>query len=376
MQGPPTRILLVEDSAGDARLLRELLRDATSFRHELIHVERLADALARCDATATDVILLDLSLPDAHGLETVERMLATMPATPIIVLTGLDDDAVAVRAVHAGAQDYLVKGSVDSSLLVRSIRYARERKRLELERNRLLVQEREARAAAEAAVRARDEVLRIVSHDLGNSLSAVAVTAEVLLRTHLTTAAEITRQRLQSIRTTAEQMQRLRQDLLDVAMIEAGRLSMDRRKLSPRSVLQDAFARYGPVAAERGVALELNVGEDVRAVHADDARIGQVLSNLLGNALKFTPAGGRITLGMTQLDGAVRFFVTDTGAGIPEHELPRLFDRFWTTKAGNPHGAGLGLAIAKGIVDAHNGSFGVESRPGEGSTFSFTIPFA
>ena len=376
MPGRITRILLVEDNDGDARLIRELLREAASFPHELIHVDRLAEARSRHAAAAADVILLDLSLPDAHGLETVERMLEAAPGVPMIVLTGLDDDVTALRAVHVGAQDYLVKGSVNSSLLIRSIRYARERKRLELERNTLLVQERAARAAAEAAVRARDEVLRVVSHDLGNALTAVVVNAEVLLRTQLSAPEELTRQRLRSICTTAEQMQRLRQDLLDFAMIEAGRLSMERRRVSPRKVLEEAFERHNALAAAKSISFVCSPDEGARAIRADEARLDQVLSNLLNNALKFTPVGGDIVLGARSEDDYVRFYVADTGPGIPEGEQAHLFERFWTTKAGNPHGAGLGLAIVKGIVDAHDGRIEVESRPGQGTTFSFTIPFA
>src|SRR5690606_21201339 len=164
------RILLVEDNPGDARLLREHLREAGSLHFELTHVERLSEAREKVRTDEIDVVLLDLSLPDAHGLETVRSMLESAPEAPIIVLTGLDDDATAVQAVQAGAQDFLVKGHVDGPLLARAVRYAMERKRLDQERALLLESEREARATAEAAVRGRDEVLRVVAHDLGNSL--------------------------------------------------------------------------------------------------------------------------------------------------------------------------------------------------------------
>ncbi|HUE77099.1 MAG TPA: hybrid sensor histidine kinase/response regulator [Longimicrobiales bacterium] len=374
MEERPIRILLVEDNEGDARLLRELLLEARSFPHALTHVERLEAARSRMEAEGADVVLLDLSLPDAHGLETVSRMLATAPDAPIIVLTGLDDDDIAVRAVHAGAQDYLVKGHVDGGVLARSIRYACERKRLEQERGELLRREREARAAAEAAVRARDEVLRIVSHDLGNSLSALLVTAEVLLRTHTVEPGERTQRRLENIRAMAEQMQRLRQDLLDVAMIEAGRLSIEPREIAPGAVVEQACERFAALALDKSVALVCRVPDAPRPVLADDARLGQVLSNLLANAIRFTPSRGEVAVGVERSETDTRFFVTDSGPGIPEEDLPRLFDRFWTTKAGNPQGAGLGLAIAKGIVEAHGGRIWAERGAAGGSTFFFTIP--
>jgi signal transduction histidine kinase len=374
MSDSPLRILLVEDSPGDARLLRELLRDAPSLRFELTHVERLEEARAKVAAEGTDVVLLDLSLPDAHGMETVTRMLEAAPEVPIIVLTGLDDETTAVKAVQAGAQDYLVKGHVEGALLGRAIRYARERKHLELERARLLASEREARATAESAVRGRDEVLRVVAHDLGNSLSAVLVTTWVLLQTLPSEeSAPGVRKRIESIRSVATEMQRLRQDLLDVALLEAGRLSVHREALYPSTIVEASLERYAPLSAEKGVSLESRVGEDLPVVMGDEARLLQVMANLLTNAVKFTSAGGRILIGADPVEGGVRFYVRDTGQGIPPESLSHLFDRFWTTRKNNPGGAGLGLAIAKGIVEAHGGKMWVESKPGEGSTFFFTV---
>ena len=374
MNERPIRVLLVEDNAGDARLLRELLRDAPAFRHELTHVERLAEAQAAVQQKQADVVLLDLSLPDGTGMSTVARMLEAAPDVPIIVLTGLDDESTAVHAVHAGAQDYLVKGQADGGMVARSISYARERKRLEQERRDLLAREHEARLAAEAAVLARDEVLRVVSHDLGNSLSAILVMATVLLRTHTQESHDANAKRIDSIRMIAEQMQRLRQDLLDVSMIEAGRLSMDARPVDVGKVLERACELYSALATEKSIALVCSQIDDSRRVQADEQRLLQVLANLLTNALKFTPAGGEVIVGVEPLDSEVRFFVSDTGSGISPDHLPHLFDRFWTNRTSNPHGAGLGLAIAKGIVEAHGGRIEALSRPGAGSTFRFTIP--
>lgn len=369
-----TRILLVEDNPGDARLIRETLREAESFPFQLTHADRLAAAEERLAGEAFDVVLLDLSLPDAHGLETVRRTLQAGPEVPIIVLTGLDDETLAVAAVQAGAQDYLVKGRLDGTLVARAIRYAMERKRLERERAHLLRSEREARATAEAAVRARDDVLRVVSHDLGNSLSAVLVTTTLLLRS-LPEMGEV-RPRVASIRQLAEQMQRLRQDLLDVASIEAGRLSVEPDWCEPGELLEATREHFSPVAAERGVCLETRAEEGLPPVVADRERVLQVLANLVGNALKFTPGGGRVGLSAERVPGGVRIAVADTGPGIAPEHLPHVFDRFWKTQGGNRHGAGLGLAICKGIVEAHGGSIGVESVLAGGSTFAFTLPAA
>lgn len=373
----PLRILLVEDNPGDARLIRETLRDAGSLAFELQHADRLSAALPLLAAHAADVALLDLSLPDAHGLETVTRALSAAPGVPIVVLTGLDDETVAIQAVQAGAQDYLVKGQVEPGTLARALRYAMERKRLEAERARLLEAEHEARTAAEAAVRARDEVLRIVAHDIGNSLSAVKIHALVLERTlPVDDAGGEARKRTAAIRDLTAQMDRLRQDLLDVAAIEAGRLAVEPVELEVAAVVAEAVESLAGLAAEKGVALSAAVEEGLPRVFADRERVLQVLANLAGNAVKFTPSGGRVEVSAAREGDEVRVAVRDTGAGIAAEDLPYVFDRFWQARSTRRAGAGLGLAIARGIVEAHGGRIAAESTVGQGSTFAFTLPVA
>jgi signal transduction histidine kinase len=368
------RILLVEDNPGDARLLREVLREGR-VRFDLVHVERLADAQRVLSDGPVDVILLDLSLPDAHGLETVERMLACGSDAPILVLTGLDDEDAAVQAVQAGAQDYLVKGQVEAVGLVRAMRYSLERKRLDLERLGLLRNEQEARSLAEAAVHARDEVLRVVAHDLGNSLSAVSIQAMLLERTPPERRDEETiRSRTGAIRHLVSGMQRLRQDLLDVASIDAGRLSIEPGSIDLGGVVEEALELHEGLAGEKVIRLVASVAAELPRVYADRARLLQVLGNLLGNAIKFTASGGTITVSASVAEGALRVSVADTGSGIPAEDLPHVFDRFWKARKGNRQGAGLGLAIVRGITEAHGGRIWAESELGVGSTFHLELP--
>lgn len=369
------RILLVEDNPGDARLLRVTLEEAQSLRFDLVHAARLSEALERVAEGPADVVLLDLSLPDAHGMETVTRMLDAAPDVPIIVLTGLTDETVAVQAVQAGAQDYLVKGTVDGGTLARAIRYAMERKRMEVERATLLRNEQDARAAAEAAVNARDEVLRVVAHDIGNSLSAVKIHTTVLERT-LPAGDVEARKRTEAIRHLAQQMDRLRQDLLDVAAIEAGRLSFEPGETALAQVVDDVLGTVAGMAGEKALSVESSVPAALPAVWADRERLHQVLSNLVGNAVKFTPAQGRIRVSAERDGDEVRVSVEDTGPGIPAEHLEHVFDRFWQARSTRRAGAGLGLAIARGVVEAHGGRIAARSEVGRGTTFEFTLPVA
>jgi signal transduction histidine kinase len=368
-------VLLVEDNPGDARLFREYLREAGLLSPAFVHVSRLEEARRAMEDASPDVVLLDLSLPDAHGLSTVIGMLEVAGEVPIIVLTGLADTNMAIQAVQRGAQDYLVKGEVDAAGLARSIRYSIERKQLDRERNRLLELEHEARRRAEAAVRARDEVLRIVSHDLGNPISGVLINTSVLLR-RVRDDEQLTeiRLRIEEIRTLALQMQRLRRDLLDVAVIEAGQLTITPQLVETGDIVRTALERMRPLAVEQEVVLEAEVAPSAERVVADRERILQVLDNLLGNAIKFSPSGGRGAVAVEELEGTTRFTVDDEGPGIPEENRERVFDRFWKVEERNRTGAGLGLAISKGIVEAHGGRIWVEGAPGSGSRFRFELP--
>jgi signal transduction histidine kinase len=220
------------------------------------------------------------------------------------------------------------------------------------------------------AVRARDEVLGIVAHDLRNPLQSISLQAEYLEGEACDPLA------VQGIRQSAKRMSRLVQDMLDVAHLEAGPLAIRRAPTPARSIAADAVEAQLSVAAASSLDLRLELPDDLPDVLADRDRLLQILDNLIGNALKFTPAGGRVTVGATADGEEVRFRVTDTGPGIPPDDLPHVFDRFWQAKRSDRRGAGLGLAIALGLVEAHGGRITVESVPGHGATFTFTVPVA
>jgi signal transduction histidine kinase len=228
-----------------------------------------------------------------------------------------------------------------------------------------------------AATQAREEVLAVVSHDLRNPLNAVLL-ASVILDEYGDPGQLGERERLQvrTIRNAAEQMATLIHDLVEVVALEAGTRVLQRDPVQPARAMRAAAEMYHGLAAERGITLAVDAGADVPDVHADRARLLQVLGNLLGNAVKFTPSGGTVTVGAAPSGDGVGFWVSDTGPGIDPAHLPRLFDRFWQARRGDRAGLGLGLAIAKGIVDAHGGRIWAESVPGQGSTFFFTLPVA
>ncbi len=614
-------ILLVEDNLGDARLLREALIEAEGFAHRVVHVERLGRAIATLEDQAVDVILLDLTLPDASGLDGLRRVHASHPATPVVVLTGLNDERLATEAVQAGAQDYLVKGEVDARLITKSIRYAVERARTE-EASRALAREQAANAtvaaerarlhslfmqaptaicvltgprlmfelanarylelvgkrdlagkplleaipeligqgfdtrmhgvlasgeeyhgkelacrlerggvlvdvvidfvyepmrnaegavesimviatdvtdqvmarkrveearrqaahseqkfqilaeaipqlvwsispdgaeaylsprwyeytgqsealalddkwrgaihpedyarwavaiagrtlwqleyrlrrhdgeyrwhlgrslphcapdgtilrwygtatdidAQRAAIRSRDDLLATVSHDLRGPLSAILLATEMLEEDNRG------RREIAVIGRSVKRMERLIQDLLDMASIESGHLSVAPAPRVVDELVEEAIDSIQPMAHAKTISLLSDVAVADIPVHCDRQRVLQVFSNILGNAVKFTPTAGKISVLARRPDPQfVKFAITDTGPGIEPEQLPFVFDRFWQAKDTAKAGTGLGLAICKGIIQQHGGSIWVESTVGVGTTFFFTLPVA
>ena len=244
-----------------------------------------------------------------------------------------------------------------------------------IERTRLLDAEREARAQAERALCVRDEVLAVVAHDLRSPLARVSTTAELLADDSLPEPES--RARLLGVMQRASRMMdRLIRDLLDVARLEGGRLKIEPRPVSLQSVVRDAATTFASLASERGVALETRVPDERVTIEADAMRLQQVIGNLLDNALRLTPDGGRVTLAARREGGRAIISVADTGPGIAAEDLPHLFDRFWQGARQRRGSAGLGLTIAKGIVEAHEGQLSVTSTLGKGTTFEVSLEVA
>ena len=225
-----------------------------------------------------------------------------------------------------------------------------------------------ARARAEAAVRSRERVMEIVAHDLRNPLGAIGMSAEALL---LKATRDEDRRDVERILRATSRMNRLIGDLVDVSGIEHETLAMTRTREPVESIIRETAEAFAPRAEQRHITLEVQSPPADLAIAADRARIVQLLGNLVGNALKFTPEGGRVAVRVSEQNQLVRFEVADTGPGIPPDDVPHIFEQYWK---GDGEGTGLGLFIARSIVEAHRGELGVKTAPGAGATFFFTLP--
>jgi PAS domain S-box-containing protein len=225
-------------------------------------------------------------------------------------------------------------------------------------------------------LQARDDMIGIVSHDLRNPVHAVKMLTGAILGEKDTPPSPQVVEYSEVIRQAAEQMDSLIQDLLDVTRVEAGRLSVDLLPVDTGTLLEESLRTLEPVAESKSIRLRLDAASDLPAVVADGERIAQALSNLVGNAVKFSPAGNEVTVKAAERDGDVIVSVADNGPGMTPDQLAHAFDRFWQSRRTDREGAGLGLAITKGIIDAHGGRIWAESEVGRGSTFHFTLPVA
>jgi signal transduction histidine kinase len=374
------RLLVVDDDEFDRMAVRRLLK-TSDLRTVVDEAATPEETLERLGGGSYDCILLDYYIPGVAGHSLIEAIGEAAPDVPVVIFTGRGDEDVAVDLMKAGVADYLPKASLTLERLTSSVRHALEITRIAARRRdaervmrESLKLEHEARARAEQAKNLRDEVLAIVAHDLRNPLHTILASSSAMLELPLS-AEERTRQ-LEVIRRSANTMNVLISDLLDVASIELGNLSIHRETFAIEDVLEHTIETFDHRANERGIALEHDLAEALPPVRGDRVRVAQVVSNLLANALKFTPEGGRIGLRTRYQDDAVEIAVENSGAGIAPADLPHVFERFWRADRTGRAGAGLGLAIAKGIVEAHDGRIWVESTPGETTTFRFTVPVA
>lgn len=237
---------------------------------------------------------------------------------------------------------------------------------------RLLDERTRALSTSNDALDLRDEFLALVSHDLRNPLSAIALNTELLER--LVSSGDPRLARIsRSLASSIAQMQRIISDLLDLAAIQAGKLSLQLQPGDARTSIEDAVEASRSIAAGKSIALEAVTGPDPLPARFDPGRIAQVLENLITNALKFTPAGGRISVEGQSAGEVVEIRVRDTGPGLQPEEIAVIFERYRQVEKRGRKALGLGLYIARSIVESHGGRIGAESVPGEGSTFLFTL---
>ncbi len=369
MDHQTTNVLLIEDNPGDADLVRLRLVEGKSPVN-VNCVSRLSDALASLTRETPSVVLLDLNLPDSRGAETVRRILQHAPNVPVVVLSGQDDEALAIKAVHQGVQDYLIKGDITSKRLERAIRYA-------VERQGLL---RALEISQKQQLEFKNQFLSHVSHELRTPLTCIHQYVTLLLDGLAGPMAPDQSDHLKTVLKSVNQLHAMIRDLLEATRAETGKMRIEPRCFALGDLVRQTVAMMRPMAAEKRIGLEIGVDQRLPLVHADPDRVLEVLINLVDNAIKFTPPEGAVMVQACIVEAdpsSVYVSVSDTGRGISPEAKALIFDRLYQdadSVDNNRSGLGLGLFICREIVRLHEGRIWVSSEPGQGSTFSFTLP--
>lgn len=408
MNKRPINVLLIEDDPDDAFFFEELLSENNRHAFKLFHVGMLQDGLDQLQNSHIDIVFLDLSLPDAQGLESFAQLNSEAPQLPVVVMSGLDDEIMAVNAVQAGAQDYLVKGQVSSNLLARSIQYAIERKRVrdalrrsheDLERrvvertaelaraNQLLQQEvterkriedalrdalhqLERRAAAlEVANQELEQFAHVASHDLKAPLRAIASLSEWIEEDLEDVLTGDTRHNMYLLRGRVHRMEALINGILQYS--RAGRGHAQVEHVSVRVLLVHIIDDLAPPDT-----FTIEISADMPTIMTERGKLEQVFTNLIGNAIKYhNRLDGVIRVTAANKEDFYEFSVADDGPGIDPKFHERIFVMFQTLQPRDEvESTGVGLAVVKKIVEEQGGMIRLESSAGNGSNFVFTWP--
>lgn len=368
------RVLVVEDSTTQALQLR-LLLESDGFRVDVVSFR--AAAIEFVSHTSVDVIAYDLTLPDSTGIDGLRVLLSATPRVPVVVLTANTDERLAIEALGCGAEDYLFKGQFDKPLLVRTMRYAIERRRIRRELEEATSALRIKNAELARANDEKNRFLGIAAHDLRNPLSVILGYTELMLSGDTGPITDNQMEVLDSVSSSVEFMLGLINDMLDFSMIQSGAIRLDLQRSDLAALLRKTVMTNHVLADKKSIEIAFEQFCHLEPLVIDSRKFEQVLHNLLSNAIKFSHPGTRVDARLERVGDCAIISIIDQGVGIPRSEVDTLFRPFQKTSArstGGERSTGLGLAIVRNIVEKHGGKIWCESEVGRGSTFRISLP--
>lgn len=354
------KILLIEDNPDDALLIRKALSGPSddalemNLRFEIEWAESLKGGIERLEKGTFNIILLDLGLPDSYGLDSIEK-LHSEADIPIVVLTGLNDGQMGMKALRKGAQDFLVKERALNNLLLRSVCYAIERHKIHKEMNEM-----------------REEFITVLTHDLKSPVASILGYAELIADPE---SGEISDRKLeyaQNIQHSGARLLNSINNIVETSKIEAGQMKIMFENFLISDLLKELRITFEPLAIKNKINLDFSCPEGT-SIYADIGKIREIFQNLISNALRYTPKGGTISIKVNPQDECVAIEVADTGCGITESEQKKLFKKFVTVND-RLQKTGMGLYIVKNFLKGHNSDIHLKSEQGKGTSFFFNLP--
>ena len=377
------RVLVVDDEKEIRAFLSKALSRLGGFHVELADSGK--EALCKLEKEPFDLVLTDLKMPKMDGLQLVAEIAKSKPETLTIMMTGHGTIDSALEAMKLGASDYITKPLNLDEMILRLRKALEEKQRFvrlkdfadQLEKTNLELRKIDSM---------KSEFVSVASHELRTPLAAIKNAVQLMLSGKTGELNENQKQFLSMAERNINRLTNILNDLLDLSRIESGRIEFKFQNIKLQEIIELAASSLGPHADVKSIQIDVELPQSLPAIYGDQEKIEQILTNLIGNAIKFTPDGGKILISAKcphdekgGYGDTVAISVKDTGIGIPAEHLDAIFEKFHQVE-GSLHrsvsGTGLGLAITKGLVEAQQGGIGVESEIGKGSTFTFTLPVA
>lgn len=378
------RLLLLENDADDAELLRRRLCKQWPTC-EVALARNKEDYHAKLKEGGFELILADYMVPGYSGLEALGFAKQECPDTPFLFVSGAIGDEVAIESLRAGATDYLLKDRLMrlGPAIQRALDEAEAARQRKLVAERLRRSEEQYRVLYQGLLRQNEEIRNFyhtLSHELKTPLTSAREFLSIVMDGLAGPVNSTQVEYLGIARESCDQLRVCINDLLDTTRLETGKLTLEMKVVSPAALVQHLVTVFQHKASEKKLRLRHEIQPDLPEVAMDERRITQVITNLLNNAIKYTPPGGQIVVSAQDapdLPDQLQIAVRDTGCGIEKEEQERIFERLYQVKAGDAsteNGIGLGLYLCRELVKLHGGNIRVESEPGQGSTFKFVLP--
>lgn len=374
------KVLLVEDNPTDALIVKKRVQRDEAFDYEITHVVSGEDALLSLEKARYDVMLLDYNLPRKSGLETLQEIKAKHIEVPVVMITGQGDEAMAAKLIKEGAFDYLPKRENYEDSVPLMIRKTMAEFRAQLERERfqkeIALRKEELEKANEKLReldRMKSDFVANVAHEIRTPLTIIKGSLDNIEKGFAGEVQPKQKEILKDVFKTVDRLARLINDLLDLSRIEAGKMDLKKGKFNIVELAEEVTKGFEELSRSKKIGINKAFPAASVIVNADRDKLTQVFVNLVGNALKFSDSG-EIMIRVIELQDEVQIEIQDTGPGIEKDKIDKIFDKFVRIISEKKEGTGLGLPIAKDIVELHQGRIRVESSPGKGATFIFNIP--